>query len=158
MTSNTFITFNVYSCCNWCLSQLNAERMILINGDLKKIFAGGITEVLLMKKSFKKIAASIMAVSAIAVGAVSMTASAYSPTITKSFGSSAKATLYADSSYAYGTTTCSGKDCTVSVTYHGTTKYGSGYGYANAKNSASGSGTRASSYHTAGGYSTNISY
>lgn len=93
-----------------------------------------------------------------AVGAVSMTASAYSPTITKSFGSSAKATLYADSSYAYGTTTCSGKDCTVSVTYHGTTKYGSGYGYANAKNSASGSGTRASSYHTAGGYSTNISY
>lgn len=39
MTSNTFITFNVYSCCNWCLSQLNAERMILINGDLKKIFA-----------------------------------------------------------------------------------------------------------------------
>ena len=37
MTSNTFITFNVYSCCNWCLSQLNAERMILINGDLKKI-------------------------------------------------------------------------------------------------------------------------
>ena len=103
MTSNTFITFNVYSCCNWCLSQLNAERMILINGDLKKIFAGG-------------------------------------------------------SSYAYGTTTCSGKDCTVSVTYHGTTKYGSGYGYANAKNSASGSGTRASSYHTAGGYSTNISY
>lgn len=86
------------------------------------------------------------------------TASAYSPTITKSFGSSAKATLYADSSYAYGTTTCSGKDCTVSVTYHGTTKYGSGYGYANAKNSASGSGTRASSYHTAGGYSTNISY
>ena len=83
-----------------------------------------------MKKSFKKIAASIMAVSAIAVGAVSMTASAYSPTITKSFGSSAKATLYADSSYAYGTTTCSGKDCTVSVTYHGTTKYGSGYGYA----------------------------
>lgn len=61
-------------------------------------------------------------------------------------------------SYAYGTTTCSGKDCTVSVTYHGTTKYGSGYGYANAKNSASGSGTRASSYHTAGGYSTNISY
>lgn len=88
MTSNTFITFNVYSCCNWCLSQLNAERMILINGDLKKIFA----------------------------------------------------------------------DCTVSVTYHGTTKYGSGYGYANAKNSASGSGTRASSYHTAGGYSTNISY
>lgn len=95
---------------------------------------------------------------AIAVGAVSMTASAYSPTITKSFGSSAKATLYADSSYAYGTTTCSGKDCTVSVTYHGTTKYGSGYGYANAKNSASGSGTRASSYHTAGGYSTNISY
>lgn len=43
MTSNTFITFNVYSCCNWCLSQLNAERMILINGDLKKIFAGGIT-------------------------------------------------------------------------------------------------------------------
>lgn len=31
MTSNTFITFNVYSCCNWCLSQLNAERMILIN-------------------------------------------------------------------------------------------------------------------------------
>lgn len=107
-----------------------------------------------MKKSFKKIAASIMAVSAIAVGAVSMTASAYSPTITKSFGSSAKATLYADSSYAYGTTTCSGKDCTVSVTYHGTTKYGS----ANAKNSASGSGTRASSYHTAGGYSTNISY
>lgn len=25
------------------LSQLNAERMILINGDLKKIFAGGIT-------------------------------------------------------------------------------------------------------------------
>lgn len=77
---------------------------------------------------------------------------------TKSFGSSAKATLYADSSYAYGTTTCSGKDCTVSVTYHGTTKYGSGYGYANAKNSASGSGTRASSYHTAGGYSTNISY
>ena len=98
-----------------------------------------------MKKSFKKIAASIMAVSAIAVGAVSMTASAYSPTITKSFGSSAKATLYADSSYAYGTTTCSGKD-------------GSGYGYANAKNSASGSGTRASSYHTAGGYSTNISY
>ena len=88
MTSNTFITFNVYSCCNWCLSQLNAERMILINGDLKKIFAGGIT----------------------------------------------------------------------SVTYHGTTKYGSGYGYANAKNSASGSGTRASSYHTAGGYSTNISY
>ena len=154
MTSNTFITFNVYSCCNWCLSQLNAERMILINGDLKKIFAGGIT----YKKSFKKIAASIMAVSAIAVGAVSMTASAYSPTITKSFGSSAKATLYADSSYAYGTTTCSGKDCTVSVTYHGTTKYGSGYGYANAKNSASGSGTRASSYHTAGGYSTNISY
>ena len=153
MTSNTFITFNVYSCCNWCLSQLNAERMILINGDLKKIFAEGI-----MKKSFKKIAASIMAVSAIAVGAVSMTASAYSPTITKSFGSSAKATLYADSSYAYGTTTCSGKDCTVSVTYHGTTKYGSGYGYANAKNSASGSGTRASSYHTAGGYSTNISY
>ena len=88
MTSNTVITFNVYSCCNWCLSQLNAERMILING----------------------------------------------------------------------TTTCSGKDCTVSVTYHGTTKYGSGYGYANAKNSASGSGTRASSYHTAGGYSTNISY
>lgn len=154
MTSNTFITFNVYSCCNWCLSQLNAERMILINGDLKKIFAGGIT----YEKSFKKIAASIMAVSAIAVGAVSMTASAYSPTITKSFGSSAKATLYADSSYAYGTTTCSGKDCTVSVTYHGTTKYGSGYGYANAKNSASGSGTRASSYHTAGGYSTNISY
>lgn len=131
MTSNTFITFNVYSCCNWCLSQLNAERII---------------------------AASIMAVSAIAVGAVSMTASAYSPTITKSFGSSAKATLYADSSYAYGTTTCSGKDCTVSVTYHGTTKYGSGYGYANAENSASGSGTRASSYHTAGGYSTNISY
>jgi len=64
MTSNTFITFNVYSCCNWCLSQLNAERMILINGDLKKIFA----------------------------------------------------------------------------------------------DSASGSGTRASSYHTAGGYSTNISY
>ena len=56
-------------------------------------------EVLLMKKSFKKIAASIMAVSAIAVGAVSMTASAYSPTITKSFGSSAKATLYADSSW-----------------------------------------------------------
>lgn len=103
-------------------------------------------------------ASAIMAVSAIAVGAVSMTASAYSPTITKSFGSSAKATLYADSSYAYGTTTCSGKDCTVSVTYHGTTKYGSGYGYANAKNSASGSGTRASSYHTAGGYSTNISY
>lgn len=154
MTSNTFITFNVYSCCNWCLSQLNAERMILINGDLKKY----LQEVLLMKKSFKKIAASIMAVSAIAVGAVSMTASAYSPTITKSFGSSAKATLYADSSYAYGTTTCSGKDCTVSVTYHGTTKYGSGYGYANAKNSASGSGTRASSYHTAGGYSTNISY
>ena len=43
MTANTFITFNVYSCCNWCLSQLNAERMILINGDLKKIFAGGIT-------------------------------------------------------------------------------------------------------------------
>ena len=105
---------------------------------------------LMITKSFKKIAASIMAVSAIAVGAVSMTASAYSPTITKSFGSSAKATLYADSSY--------GKDCTVSVTYHGTTKYGSGYGYANAKNSASGSGTRASSYHTAGGYSTNISY
>lgn len=52
MTSNTFITFNVYSCCNWCLSQLNAERMILINGDLKKIFAGGITyEKVIQKKS-----------------------------------------------------------------------------------------------------------
>lgn len=38
-----FTNQNVYSCCNWCLSQLNAERMILINGDLKKIFAGGIT-------------------------------------------------------------------------------------------------------------------
>ena len=57
MTSNTFITFNVYSCCNWCLSQLNAERMILINGDLEK---NNLQEVLLMKKSFKKIAASIM--------------------------------------------------------------------------------------------------
>ena len=51
MTSNTFITFNVYSCCNWCLSQLNAERMILINGDLKKIFAGGITYEKVIQKS-----------------------------------------------------------------------------------------------------------
>lgn len=109
-----------------------------------------------MKKTFKKIAASVMAVATLAIGAVGMTASAYSPTITRSFGSGATATLYADSSYAYGTTTCSGKDCTVSVTYHGTTKTGSGYGYANAHNNASGSGSRASSYHTAGGNSTSI--
>lgn len=114
-----------------------------------------------MKKAKNKTAHAIKSIAERMANMACGSASAwgmYSPTITKSFGSSAKATLYADSSYAYGTTTCSGKDCTVSVTYHGTTKYGSGYGYANAKNSASGSGTRASSYHTAGGYSTNISY
>lgn len=110
-----------------------------------------------MKKTFKKIAASVMAAATLAVGTVGMTASAYSPTITKSFGSGATATLYADGSFAYGTTSCSGKDCTVSVTYHGTTKYGSGYGYANARNTASGSGSSASSYHTAGGSTISIS-
>lgn len=111
-----------------------------------------------MKKSFKKFAALVMAVSALAVSAVGITASAYSPTITKSFGSGATATLYADNSYAYGTTKCSGKDCTVSVTYHGSTKSGSGYGYANVNNSTTGSGSRATSYHTAGGSTAGISY
>jgi hypothetical protein len=92
-----------------------------------------------------------MAVVTLTTSAMGISASAYSPTITKSFGSSATATLYADTSYAYATTTCSGKDCTVSVTYHGTTKSGYGYGYANVKNSASGSGSKANSYHAAGG-------
>lgn len=83
-----------------------------------------------MKKTFKKIAASVMTAATLAVGTVGMTASAYSPTITKSFGSGATATLYADGSYAYATTSRSGKDCTVTVTYHGTSKSGSGYGSA----------------------------
>ncbi|MBP1547845.1 MAG: hypothetical protein J6A37_14780 [Oscillospiraceae bacterium] len=109
-----------------------------------------------MSNKIKKIAASFMAVAALTTGAMGITASAYSPTITRNFGDGATATLYADSTYAYGTTTCSGVDCAVSVTYHGTTKSGYGYGYANVHNDASGSGSSASSYHAAGGYTTSI--
>lgn len=111
-----------------------------------------------MSNKLRKIAASVMAVATLTTGAMGISASAYSPTISKSFGVSATATLYADTGYAYATTSCSGKDCTVSVTYHGTTKSGYGYGYANVNNSASGSGSKANSYHAAGGYTTSIAF
>ena len=110
-----------------------------------------------MKKTFKKIAASVMAAATLAVGSVGMTASAYSPTITKSFGSGATATLYADGSQGTASTSKSGVDCSVTLTYNGQSKPGYGYGYASAYIKGSGS-VSAHSYHSAGSYSINIYY
>ena len=109
-----------------------------------------------MKKSFKKVIVALTAVTSLATCAMGFTASAYSPTITKYFGNNAKATLYSDTTYAYATTSRSGKDCTVIVNYHGATRSGYSYGYTSAINDASGSGSSANSYHAAGGYSTSI--
>ncbi len=77
-----------------------------------------------MKKTFKKIASSVMAAATLAVGMTGMTASAYAPTISKNFGVgsySATASLYRDSSQAVAKVTLSGaSSLSVSVSVTGT--------------------------------------
>lgn len=79
---------------------------------------------------FKRLAASIMAAAALATSAIGgMTASAYSPTVTRTFnhnGVTVTGSLYNDSSYAYATTESNGSlyKLAVSVTRGGSTTYG----------------------------------
>ncbi len=116
-----------------------------------------------MKKTFKKIAASVMSAATLIVGTVGMTVSAYSPTITRNFtvgNSTATATSYRCSTFASSSTSLSGGRCSITLTYAGKTDSRSNY-----VNSVSvkieGSGSSANSTHSAnkGGYSnsTNIS-
>ena len=110
----------------------------------------------------KRIAASIMAAAALATSAIGgMTASAYSPTVTRSFthnGVTVTGSLYNDSSYAYATTKSNGSlyKLSVNVTRGGSTTYGytEGGTSCSTKNT-SGSGS-AKSYHY--GYSSSTSY
>lgn len=68
----------------------------------------------------KRIAASILAVAAMATSVAGMSASAYSPTISRTVGG-VKGTLYSDTTYGYGTTSRTGTTCYVKVTHGGVT-------------------------------------
>ncbi len=111
---------------------------------------------------FKRFAASITAVAALATSSIGgMTASAYSPTVTRSFnhnGVTVTGSLYNDSSYAYATTESNESlyKLTVSATRGGSTTYGytEGGTYCSTKNT-SGSGG-ATSHHY--GYSSSATY
>lgn len=110
---------------------------------------------------FKKITASIM-VAALATSAIGgMTASAYSPTVTRSFthnGVTVTGSLYNDSSYAYATTSANGSlyKLSVSANRGGSTTYGytEGGTSCSTKNS-SGSGSAKSNHY---GYSNSYTY
>ena len=107
-----------------------------------------------MKKTFKKIAASVMAAATLAVGSVGMTASAYSPTVTRSFdfdGATVTGTHYRDSSGALGTTKATKRFYRIAVSVSwgtGDSAYGysDGGNYASAKK-VSGSGTSRSNHY-----------
>ena len=106
-----------------------------------------------MKKTFKKIAASVMAAATLAVGSVGMTASAYSPTISKTV-SGVKGTLYSETSYGYATTSCSGTRCYVKLNHGGVTlSWVYDNDYVNMRNTTNNGSTTAKSYHK----STNVS-
>lgn len=114
-----------------------------------------------MTNKFKKFVASIMAVASISTSIVGISASAYSPTITRSFthnGVTVTGSLYNDSSYAYGTTKSNGSlyKLAVSVNRGGINTYGYTEGGTSCSTrNTSGSG-RATSYHY--GYSNSTTY
>lgn len=116
------------------------------------------TERKLLMKKFKKVMAAVMATAAMTISVTSLCISAYSPTITQPFGNGATATLYADTSHASASTSCSGVGCTVTLTYNGTSQPGNSYGYASAYIVGDGSSSSANSYHTAGSYSTSLRF
>ncbi len=66
----------------------------------------------------KKVAAGILAAVSLAACVGGMSASAYSPTITKTVNG-VKGTLYSDASYATGTTAYKGETCYVKVLHGG---------------------------------------
>lgn len=68
----------------------------------------------------KKVVAGILAAAAMATSVVGMSASAYSPTVSRTVGS-VTGTLYSDTTYGYGTTACSNQTCYVKVKHGGTT-------------------------------------
>lgn len=102
-------------------------------------------------KKIRKIMAAVMAVATMAVSVSGLSASAYSPTITKTFGGSATATLYADYSYASSTTSCSGVTCYATLSYAGGYDSANSRGYAQAYLNGNGASKSASSTHTASG-------
>ncbi len=108
-------------------------------------------------KKFKKIMAAVMATAAMAISVTSLSASAYSPTITKSFlvGSVyANAEQYHDSSQANASTSLSGGHCSVSLSFAGQTASRTNV-RSNAYVQITGRGSKASSSHSAtlNGYS-----
>lgn len=107
-------------------------------------------------KKFKKVIATIIAAAAMAISLISLSVSAYSPTINKPFGDGATATLYADISHASASTACPGVECVVRLTYSGLQKSGYSSDYASAYIDGNGSSPSADSYHKAGFYSTYI--
>lgn len=95
----------------------------------------------------KKVVAGILATAAMATSVVGMSASAYSPTVSRTVGS-VTGTLYSDTTYGYGTTACSNQTCYVKVKHGGTTSgWANSYGYASCKNSATNGTTNAQSWH-----------
>ena len=102
----------------------------------------------------KKVVAGILAAAAMATSVVGMSASAYSPTVSRTVGS-VTGTLYSDTTYGYGTTACSNQTCYVKVKHGGTTSgWANSYGYAkigrascSCKNSATNGTTNAQSWH-----------
>lgn len=115
-----------------------------------------------MNKTFKKITASVMAVTSLAVGMTGISASAYSPTITKNFtvgNSTATATAYKDSTHALASTSLSGGRCNVTLTYCGKTASYSNYINETPNAEITGSSGTAQSTHSAskGGYSNSTS-
>ena len=82
-----------------------------------------------------------------------MSASAYSPTITRTVGG-VKGTLYSDTSYGSGTTTCSGKECWVKVKHGGVTSgWVSYYGKVTLVNNHTNGTTNATTWHKTTGTS-----
>ncbi len=80
-------------------------------------------------KKFKKAAAGFLAVVSMVTCVAGMSASAYSPTISKTVNG-VTGTLYSDASHATGTTACPNKECWVKVKHGGAT---SGWVYAMGK-------------------------
>lgn len=101
-------------------------------------------------KKFRKVMAAVMAVATMAVSVAGLSASAYSPTITKTV-SGVTGTLYSETAYGYGTTSCSGATCYVKVKHGGvTSSWVSGTGSVSYKNTNNNGSTSATSSHKTG--------
>lgn len=101
-------------------------------------------------KKFRKVMAAVMAVATMAVSVAGLSASAYSPTITKTV-SGVTGTLYSEINYATASTSCTGKMCHISLWYGGKMAGStSDYDYISITNYDTDGTTAAKSWHTAG--------